>query len=289
MFKGTFVAMVTPFLRDGKIDEKALRKEVDFLVQSGVDGLVPCGSTGEAATLTHEEQKSVISMVVEQARKKALVVAGTGSNSTEEAVDLTRHAKKTGADGVLLITPYYNKPTPEGQYLHFEKAAKAVDIPIVLYNIPGRTGVNMTPATIARLAKISNIVAIKESSGSMDQVSQIRQLCDITVLSGDDSLTLPMMAIGATGVISVAANILPKETTQMVNNFLNGKIAAAQKLHYHLLSLAQVLFIETNPIPVKTALALMRKIDLEFRLPLCPMQPENEAKLKKVLKEYKLI
>ena len=289
MFKGTFVAMVTPFLRDGKIDEKALRKEVDFLVQSGVDGLVPCGSTGEAATLTHEEQKSVISMVVEQARKKALVVAGTGSNSTEEAVDLTRHAKKTGADGVLLITPYYNKPTPEGQYLHFEKAAKAVDIPIVLYNIPGRTGVNMTPATIARLAKISNIVAIKESSGSMDQVSQIRQLCDITVLSGDDSLTLPMMAIGATGVISVVANILPHETAEMVRAFLKEEVEVAQKLHYHLLSLAQVLFIETNPIPVKTALALMRKIDLEFRLPLCPMQPENEAKLKKVLKEYKLI
>ena len=288
MFKGTFVAMVTPF-HHGKVDEKKLRRQVDSLIAEGIEGLVPCGSTGEAATLSHEEQKSVISIVVEQAKRRSFVIAGTGSNSTEEAVGLTRHAKKAGADGALLITPYYNKPTPEGQYQHFAKVAKSVDIPIVLYNIPGRTGINVSPATIARLAKIENIVAVKESSGSMDQVSQIRQLCDITVLSGDDSLTLPMMAIGAAGVISVVANILPHETAEMVRAFLKEEVEVAQKLHYHLLSLAQVLFIETNPISVKTALALMRKIDLEFRLPLCPMQAENEAKLKKVLKEYKLI
>ena len=288
MFKGTFVAMVTPF-HHGKVDEKKLRRQVDSLVAEGVEGLVPCGSTGEAATLNHEEQKAIISIVVEQAKRRSLVIAGTGSNATEEAIDLTRHAKKAGADGALLITPYYNKPTPEGQYQHFAKVAKSVDIPIVLYNIPGRTGVNVSPATIARLAKIDHIVAVKESSGSMDQASQIRQLCDITVLSGDDSLTLPMMAIGAAGVISVVANILPHETAEMVRAFLKEEVEVAQKLHYHLLSLAQVLFIETNPIPVKTALALMRKIELEFRLPLCPMRAENEAKLKKVLKEYKLI
>ncbi len=288
MFKGTFVAMVTPF-HHGKVDEKRLRRQVDFLIGEGVEGLVPCGSTGEAATLNHEEQKTIISIVVEQAKRRSLVIAGTGSNSTEEAVGLTRHAKKAGADGALLITPYYNKPTPEGQYQHFAKVAKNADIPIVLYNIPGRTGVNVSPATIARLAKIENIVAVKESSGSMDQVSQIRQLCDITILSGDDSLTLPMMAIGAVGVISVVANILPNETAEMVRAFLKEEVEVAQKLHYRLLPLAQVLFIETNPIPVKTALALMRKIELEFRLPLCPMRAENEAELKKVLKEYKLI
>lgn len=288
MFRGTFVAMVTPF-RHGKVDEKKLRQQADFLIAEGVEGLVPCGSTGEAATLNHEEQKRIISVVVEQAKRRSLVIAGTGSNSTEEAVDLTRHAKKAGADGALLITPYYNKPTPEGQYRHFAAVAKSADIPIVLYNIPGRTGVNVSPATIARLAKIENIVAVKESSGSMDQVSQIRQLCDIAVLSGDDSLTLPMMAIGAVGVISVVANILPNETTEMVRAFLKEEVEAARELHYRLLPLAQVLFIETNPIPVKTALALMRKIGLEFRLPLCPMQPENEAKLKKTLKGYKLI
>lgn len=288
MFKGTFVAMVTPF-HHGKVDEKKLRQQADFLIGEGVEGLVPCGSTGEAATLSHEEQKTIISIVVEQAKRRSLIIAGTGSNSTEEAVGLTRHAKKAGADGALLITPYYNKPTPEGQYQHFAKVAKSVDIPIVLYNIPGRTGVNVSPATIARLAKIENIMAIKESSGSMDQVSQIRQLCDITILSGDDSLTLPMMAIGATGVISVVANVLPNETAEMVRAFLKEEVEVAQKLHYRLLPLAQVLFIETNPIPVKTALALMRKMDLEFRLPLCPMRTENEVKLKKVLREYKLI
>ncbi len=288
MFKGTFVAMVTPF-HHGKVDEKRLRRQVDFLIGEGVEGLVPCGSTGEAATLSHEEQKTIISIVVEQAKRRSLVIAGTGSNSTEEAVGLTRHAKKAGADGALLITPYYNKPTAEGQYQHFEKVAKSVDIPIVLYNIPGRTGVNMAPATVARLSKIPNIVAIKESTGSMDQTSQIRQLCDITVLSGDDSLTLPLLALGAEGVISVVAHLLPKETTRMVSEFLKGNTKEAQKLHYYLLPLSQILFVETNPIPVKTALSLMGEIQLELRLPLCPMQAENEAKLKKVLKEYKLI
>ena len=287
MFKGTFAAMVTPF-RQGKVDEKALRKQVDFLIAGGVEGLVPCGSTGESATLEHKEHKKVIDVVLEQAKRRVPVIAGTGSNSTEEALELTLYAKKAGAEGVLLITPYYNKPTPEGQYLHFSTIAKKTEIPIVLYNIPGRTGVNVTPATIARLAKIPNIVAIKESSGSLDQASQIRQLCNITLLSGDDSLTLPMMAVGAAGVISVVANLVPSEISKMVRAFLRGDIQEAQKIHYYLLSLMQILFIETNPIPVKTALALMGKIKLEFRLPLCPMRAENRAKLEKTLKEYRL-
>lgn len=288
MFKGAFSAMVTPF-RGGKVDEESLRGLTEFLIQQGIDGLIPCGTTGESATLSHEEHKRVIARVIEQANQRTLVIAGTGSNSTEEAIELTEYAQKAGADGALLVAPYYNKPTPEGQYLHFEKVAKSVQIPIILYNIPGRTGMNMSPSTIARLSKIPNIVAIKESSGSMDQVSQIRQLCGITLLSGDDSLTLPMLSLGAMGVISVVANVMPKEMVKMVKAFLEGDIQQAQKLHYQLLALAQVLFLETNPIPVKTALALMGRIQLEFRLPLCPMQAENEVKLKKVLKEYKLI
>ncbi len=288
MFNGAFSAMVTPF-RGGKVDEESLRGLTEFLIQQGIDGLIPCGTTGESATLSHEEHKRVIARVIEQANQRTLVIAGTGSNSTEEAIELTEYAQKAGADGALLVAPYYNKPTPEGQYLHFEKVAKSVQIPIILYNIPGRTGMNMSPSTIARLSKIPNIVAIKESSGSMDQVSQIRQLCGITLLSGDDSLTLPMLSLGAMGVISVVANVMPKEMVKMVKAFLEGDIQQAQKLHYQLLALAQVLFLETNPIPVKTALALMGKIQLEFRLPLCPMQAENEVKLKKVLKEYKLI
>lgn len=289
MFKGSFVALVTPFKDDGKIDERKLKELIEFHIENGTDGLVPCGCTGEAATLHYEEQKALIKLVVEIVNKRIPVVPGTGSNSTEEALNLTRYAKKAGSDGALLISPYYNKPTPEGQFRHYAKIAKEVDIPIMLYNVPSRTGISMKPETIARLSKIDNIVAIKEASGSLDQVSQILSLCGITVLSGDDSLALPMMAIGAKGVVSVVANIIPKEVHDMVSAYLDGNINAAKSVHYKILSLCKAMFIETNPISVKTAMKLMDRSNGVLRLPLCEMLKENEEKLKRVLEEYKLI
>ncbi|MCK4463155.1 MAG: 4-hydroxy-tetrahydrodipicolinate synthase, partial [Candidatus Omnitrophica bacterium] len=249
MFKGSYVALVTPFKDDGKIDEKKFKELIEFHIENGTDGLVPCGCTGEAATLHYEEQKRLIKLAVEIVNKRIPVVAGTGSNSTEEALDLTRYAKKVGSDGALIITPYYNKPTPEGQSRHYAKIAKEADIPIMLYNVPSRTGISMKPEIVARLSKIDNIVAIKEASGNMDQVSQILSLCEITVLSGDDSLTLPMMAIGAKGVVSVVANIIPKEVHDMVSAYLDGNINVAKNTHYKILSLCKAMFIETNPIP----------------------------------------
>ena len=231
----------------------------------------------------------MIQIVVEQAAKRVPVIAGTGSNSTDEAVDLTRFAKRAGADASLQVCPYYNKPTPEGQYRHFEKIAKEADIPIILYNIPGRTGITMTPETIARLSKIDSIVAVKEAAGSLDQVSQILLLCDITVLSGDDSLTLPMMAVGAKGVISVAANVVPKDIVNMTHLALKGTYDKARELHYKLLPLCKVLFIETNPIPVKTAMEALGMIKGELRLPLCPMSEANAATLRKSLVDYGLL
>lgn len=289
MFKGSFVALVTPHLADGVIDEKRFRELVEFQIKNGTHGIVPSGCTGEAATLSHEEQKRLIKITVEIVNKRVPVIAGTGSNNTDEALDLTRYAKRAGADGALLITPYYNKPTPEGQYRHYEKIAGEVDVPIVLYNVPSRTGISILPATVARLSKINNIVAIKEASGSLDQVSQIISLCDITVLSGDDSLTLPMMAVGAKGVVSVAANILPREVAQMVDLALDGNYEGAMKLHYSLLPIFKGLFIETNPIPVKTALSLMGKIEANWRLPLCEMTSESLSKFKAILKEAGVI
>ncbi len=289
MFKGAFVALVTPFKDDGKIDERKFKELIEFHIENGTDGLVPCGCTGEAATLHHEEQKAIIKLAVEIVNKRIPVIPGTGSNSTEEALNLTRFAKKAGSDGVVMISPYYNKPTPEGQFRHYAKIAREVDIPIMLYNVPSRTGISMKPETIARLSKIDNIVAIKEASGSLDQVSQILSLCEITVLSGDDSLTLPMMAIGAKGVVSVVANIIPKEVHDMVSAYLDGNINAAKNTHYKILSLCKAMFIETNPIPVKTAMKLMDRSNGVLRLPLCEMLKENEEKLKRVLEEYKLI
>lgn len=288
MFKGSFVALVTPF-KNGRVDERRVRELVEFHVKAKTDGLVPCGCTGEAATLTHSEQKKVIRIVIETANKRMPVIAGTGSNSTEEALDLTRYAKTAGADGALMITPYYNKPTPEGQYRHYATIAKAVDIPIVLYNVPSRTGISILPQTVARLAKIENIVAIKEASGSLDQVSQILSLCNITVLSGDDSLTLPMMAVGAKGVVSVVANIVPQDVREMVDFFFRGELDNAQKLHYKLLPLCKAMFYETNPIPVKTAMGLMKMIEPELRMPLCPPTKETLGKLKAALGEYGLL
>jgi 4-hydroxy-tetrahydrodipicolinate synthase len=289
MFKGSFVALVTPHRSDGAIDEKRFRELIEFQIENGTHGIVPCGCTGEAATLSHDEQKRLIKITVEAVNNRVPVVAGTGSNNTAEALDLTKSAKKAGANGALMITPYYNKPTPEGQYRHYEKIAKEVDIPIMLYNVPSRTGISMQPKTVARLSKIGNIVAIKEASGSLDQVSQILSLCDITVLSGDDSLTLPMMSLGAKGVVSVAANIMPREITNMVELALNEKYEEARSLHLSLMPIFKGLFIETNPIPVKTALSLMGKIDANWRLPLCEMTSENLSRFKGILKAIELI
>ncbi len=290
MFHGSLVAIVTPF-KKGKVDEKALGDLIDWQIAQGTHGIVPCGTTGESATLTHEEHERVVAFTIEAAKGRVPVIAGSGSNSTDEAITLTRHAKKSGADGALLITPYYNKPTQEGLYRHYKAVAEAVDLPIVLYNIPGRTSVNMLPTTVARLSSIKNIVAIKEGSGSLQQVSDILQACGerMVVLSGDDALTLPMMAVGAKGVITVTANIAPKDMAKMTDAFEAGKLAEARKLHYKMSPLFASLFYETNPIPVKEALGMMGKCAAELRLPLCPMAADTREKLTRALKDYGLI
>ena len=290
MFHGSLVAIITP-LKKGKVDEKALGDLIDWQIAQGTHGIVPCGTTGESATLTYEEHERVVAFTIEVTKRRVPVIAGTGSNSTDEAITLTRHAKKAGADGALLITPYYNKPTQEGLYRHYKAVAEAVDLPIVLYNIPGRTSVNMLPPTVARLSSIKNIVAIKEGSGSLQQVSDIIQACGerMTVLSGDDALTLPMMVLGAKGVITVTANIVPKDMAKMVDAFAAGKLAEARKLHYKMSPLFTALFYETNPITVKEALGMMGRCSAELRLPLCPMASDMREKLSRVLKDYGLI
>ncbi len=290
LFSGSMVALITPF-HNGKVDEKALRDLIDFQIENGTTALVPCGTTGESATLSFEEHDRVIEITVEQAKGRAKVLAGTGSNSTDEAIRLTQHAKKVGADGALLINPYYNRPTQEGLYQHFKSIAEAVDLPLVLYNIPGRTGVNMTVETTLRLAQISNIVGIKEASGSLVHASEIIAAApkDFALYSGEDALNWPLYAIGAQGTISVTANILPKLSTELWNFHVAGNFKRCQELHYELLEMNQVLFIETNPSPIKTALALMGKCTQELRLPLVGMLKENKEKLKSVLKKYKLI
>jgi len=290
MFKGSIVAIVTPF-KSGKVDENALGDLIDWHIKQGTDAIVPCGTTGESATLDYEEHHRVIRFTVEAVNKRVPVIAGTGANSTDETIMITQEAKKSKADAALIVAPYYNKPTQEGLYRHYKAVAEAVKIPIVLYNVPGRTAVNMLPSTVARLAEIKNIVAIKEATGDMKQVSELIRLCGnkITVLSGDDFTTLPLMALGGKGVISVAANVAPKLVSQMCALWANGKYDEARKLHYKLEPLNASMFIETNPIPVKTALAMMGKISEEFRLPLCEMAPANKEKLKKVLQEMKLV
>ncbi len=290
LFTGSMVALITPF-KNGKVDESALRKLIDFQIENGTSVLVPCGTTGESATLSHEEHDRVIEITVEQAHKKAKVLAGTGSNSTTEAIRLTQHAKDAGADGALLINPYYNKPTQEGLFQHFEAIAKAVEIPQILYNIPGRTGINMLPDTVARLAKISNIVGIKEASANLVQASEIIAACpkNFTLLSGEDALNWPLYAIGAQGAISVTANILPKLCAELWSENLKGNIKRCQELHYQLLEINNVLFIETNPAPIKIALSLAGKCSDEIRLPLVGLKKENLEKLRNTLKNYKLI
>jgi 4-hydroxy-tetrahydrodipicolinate synthase len=290
MFTGSLVAIVTPF-RKGTIDERALSDLIEWQIANGTNGIVPCGTTGESATLTHEEHNRVIELTVEVVNRRVPVIAGTGSNSTNEAIALTQHAKRAGADGALLITPYYNKPTQEGLYRHYKAVAESVDLPLVLYNIPGRTGVNMLPSTIARLSAIKTIVGVKEGSGSVQQASDIVQMCGdrLTVLAGDDSLTLPMMAVGGKGVITVTANIVPADMAALVKAFADGAIAEARRIHFKLSPLFAALFFETNPIPVKEALGMMGKIDPELRLPLCPMAQDTREKLVQALTDAKLI
>lgn len=290
MFTGSLVAIVTPF-KNGRLDERAFGDLIEWQIRSGTHGIVPCGTTGESATLTHAEHDRVVAFTVEVVRRRVPVVAGTGSNSTEEAIALTKHAKAAGVDGALLITPYYNKPTQEGLFLHYKAVAEAVDLPLVLYNIPGRTGVNMVASTIARLTTCRTIVAVKEGSGSVQQASEIIQLCGerLTVLAGDDALTLPMMAVGGKGVITVTANLLPDKMAELVNAFLAGRLEDARAMHYRLYPLFAALFYETNPIPVKEALHMMGKIENEMRLPLCAMGSDNREKLFRVMKEAGLV
>jgi len=282
------VAMVTPF-SGGEVDYATLGQLIDFQIENGTDAIVPCGTTGESPTLSHEEHDRVVEFTVEKVAKRVKVIAGAGSNCTREALRLTRHAQDVGADGALVITPYYNKPTQSGLIDHFGKLADETDIPLVLYNVPGRTGVKLEPETIAELAALDNIVAVKEACGSVDQVNKILNLCDITVISGDDSLTLPMIAVGGQGVISVAANIVPGSVSKMVHSALDGKWDEARKAHYELYSLFDMMFIETNPIPVKTSLAMMGNLREEFRLPLCGLSSANRVKLEELLERYGLL
>lgn len=290
MFKGAIVAIVTPF-KKGKVDEASLRKLVEFQLKNGTDGIVPCGTTGESSTLSHEEHDQVIEIVIDAVNKRVPVIAGTGSNSTAEAIRLTRHAHEAGADGALMVAPYYNRPTQEGLYQHYKAVAEAVPIPIIVYNIPGRTGVNINPDTLARLAKIKNIVGVKEASGSIKQMSDVIGLCGpkFTVLSGDDLFTLPLMAMGGHGVISVVSNVAPADMAGLVDAFAAGDLKKAQALHCKMSGLIESLFIETNPTPVKAALSLMKKISYEVRLPLYKLSDANYEKLKKVMIGYGLI
>jgi 4-hydroxy-tetrahydrodipicolinate synthase len=290
MFKGAIVAIVTPF-KKGKVDEAALRKLIEFQIKNGTDGIVPCGTTGESSTLSHEEHDRVIEIAIDAVNKRVPVIAGTGSNSTAEAIRLTRHAHQAGADGALMVAPYYNRPTQEGLYQHYKAVAEAVPIPIIVYNIPGRTGVNINPDTLARLARIKNIVGVKEASGSIKQMSDVISLCgpNFDVLSGDDLFTLPLMAMGGHGVISVIANVAPADMAGLVDAFAAGDLKKAQALHFKMSGLIEALFIETNPTPVKAALSLMKKISYEVRLPLYKLSDANYEKLKRVMAGYGLI
>lgn len=290
-FAGLTVALVTPLLPDGSVNAGMLKDLVDFHVQSGTDGICPMGTTGESPTMSHEEHEQIVRMVCEHAAGRIRVVAGTGSNSTTEAIRLTRAAKESGADGALMVSPYYNKPTQEGFFQHYRAVAESVDLPIILYNIPGRTAKNMEPETICRLSEACpTIVAVKESTGSMDQTSQIIAGSSLTVLSGDDSLTLPMMALGASGVISVAGNLVPQDVRAMVQAFRDGKLAEAQRMHYRLFPLCRdMLSMSTNPIPIKAAMQLVGRDCGEVRLPLTPLTSAQRESLRATLAAYGLV
>ncbi len=290
MFEGVFTALVTPF-RDGELDEPALRELVEFQVAAGVDGVVPCGSTGEAATLTHAEHGRVVEMVVAAARRRIQVLAGTGSNNTRESIELTRHAKRVGADGALLISPYYNKPTQEGIVAHYTAIARDTGFPLVAYNIPGRTASNILPATLARLADVEHVVGVKESCGDIAQISEAIAACpeSFTVLSGDDTMILPVLAVGGRGAVSTASNVAPREVVELVRAFQAGDPVRALQLHQRLLPLFGALSCETNPIPVKAALALQGRIRDEIRLPLTKLSQVNRQRLQVALKEQGLV
>ena len=290
-FQGSFVALVTPF-RNGNVDEPKLRELIEFHVTHGTDGIIPCGTTGESPTLSHDEHKRVVEVVLEAARGRIKVVPGTGSYSTAEAVELTRHAERAGAAGALVVNPYYNKPTQDGLYRHFRAVAESVAIPILVYNIQSRTAVNVETATLERLVRdAKNVAGVKEASGSLDQMSQVIAACgpDFSVLSGDDNITLPLLAIGGHGVVSVIANILPRETAEMVHAALDGDWKRARDLHYRLFPLARAAFLETNPIPIKEAMGMAGMIEPEFRLPMCRMSDANRERLRAVLTQYALV
>ncbi|PKN77058.1 MAG: 4-hydroxy-tetrahydrodipicolinate synthase [Deltaproteobacteria bacterium HGW-Deltaproteobacteria-10] len=290
MFKGAIVAIVTPF-KDGKVDENALRELIEFQISNGTDGIVPCGTTGESATLTHEEHDRVIEITIDAVKKRVPVIAGTGSNSTAEAMRLTKHAYEAGADCALIVCPYYNRPTQEGLYQHYKMIAENVPIPILPYNIPSRTGVNLMPEMVAKLSRIKNIVGIKEASGSIKQMSDIIDFCgkDFAVLSGDDIFTLPLLAMGGAGIISVVSNVVPADMAGLVDAFAANDLDKAKSLHHKMSPLIEALFIEVNPTPVKAALSLMGRIQYEYRLPLCRMADANMEKLRKVMVNYGLI
>ena len=291
MFRGSMVALVTP-LKNGEVDKKGLKNLIKFHLENSTSAIVPCGTTGESATLSYEEHELVIDVILEETSGKIPVIAGTGSNSTWEAIKLTKFAAKHKVQGALLICPYYNKPTQDGLYQHFKAIAEEVDIPLILYNIPSRTGINMLPDTIARLAKdFKNIIGVKEATGNLDQMIAIRSNAppEFLLISGDDVLTLPILSIGGVGVISVLANIMPREVEEVVRTFENGKVEKAATLHFKLYPLIKAMFIETNPIPVKTAMEMMGMISGELRLPMYKMSDENRIKLENILKKHGLL
>ncbi|OGP22104.1 MAG: 4-hydroxy-tetrahydrodipicolinate synthase [Deltaproteobacteria bacterium GWA2_55_10] len=290
MFTGSITALVTPF-KDGRVDEAAFRRLIEFQISNGTSGLVPCGTTGESATLSYEEHNRVIELAIEIANKRVPVIAGTGSNSTDETIMLTKSAEKAGAESALLITPYYNKPTQQGLYEHYKKVAEEVSIPLILYNVPGRTSVNMLPETVARLSEIKNIIGIKEATGDLKQVSDTIEFSKkgFIVLSGDDFTTLPLLTIGGHGVISVTSNIAPAMMSDMINAFRAGDMDRARELHYRLQPLHRAMFIETNPVPVKTALAMMGMVGEELRLPLVALSGANRAKLASIMSGFGLV
>jgi len=288
--RGAMVALVTPF-RDDRIDRPAVKKLVDYMIENGIDAIIPCGTTGESATLSHQEHDEMIEITLELVAGRVPVIAGTGSNSTKEAIRLTRHAAQAGAQAALLITPYYNRPTQEGLYRHFRAISEASDLPLIPYNVPARTGVNLLPPTVARLAELKNIIGIKEASGSLPQAMEIIALCpqNFLLLSGEDLLNLPLYAIGARGTISVIANVAPQLVSGLYDAFAAGKLQEANFLNRNLFDLNRILFVETNPIPVKAALAMMGMIGPEIRLPLTEPAPENKSKIRNVLKDLGLI
>ncbi|MDH3391277.1 MAG: 4-hydroxy-tetrahydrodipicolinate synthase [Desulfobulbaceae bacterium] len=291
IFRGAFVAIVTPFI-DGQVDEQGLIDLIEFHIANGTNGIVPCGTTGESATLSHEEHHRVVELTVQTVNGRVPVVAGSGSNSTSEAINLTRHAKDAGVDGVLMVSPYYNKPSQEGLYQHYKAVAEAVDVPIILYNVPSRTSSNILPQTVARLAQIDNIVGIKEATADLNQISEVIRLCpaDFSVLSGDDFTSMPTVLIGGTGVISVTSNVAPRDMAEMMEAALAGDVAMAKQMHYKLFPLMQAMFYDTNPVPAKKSLELMGKIKSGTpRLPLCSIDDDSMARLKGALSAYGLI